>query len=397
MFRFLKGRHRLDTIDQVPPSVDGNGQAQADKFSLRDPSPRMRMFLIVLTILLIGGAAWLVEYFVRGRYFQETNNAYVQVDQVTISSKLAGFVTEVPVADNSVVQDGTVLVRLDPADYQTRAASADAGIAAALAQRRVTEATLREVQAAVGEAEAAVAGARADLDFTLREVTRYTPLAQSGAEPREKLSQLRADHARAVAALAARQAQLAVARHRVATIGAQEGEAKAQAALARSERQAATNDLSRTTLKAPVAGRVADKSVRVGQFVQPGVRLMTLVPLKGVYVEANFKETQVGLMRPGQSAQVRIDALPDVTFHGVVESITPGTGANFSLIPPENATGNFTKIVQRVPVRIRLEPLSDAARRALVPGLSVEVEVDTRSGREEIEALRAEQEQGAER
>jgi membrane fusion protein (multidrug efflux system) len=383
----------MNSTAPVPAEVqepDGAGEARQGM-----PPGRKRMLLVLLALAVIGGIGWFLDYHFRGRYFEDTNNAYVHVDQVAISSKLAGFVTAVPVADNAVVHAGALLVSLDPADYRTRAASADASIAAALSQGQVTSATLAEALAAIGEAEAGVRAARADLDYAAREVVRYTPLAASGAEPREKLSQHQAGRDRATAQLDARQAQLDIARRRIATITAQEGQARAQAGLARAEKEAATNDLSRTVLKAPLAGRVADRSVRVGQFVQPGVRLMTLVPLKGVYVEANFKETQVGLMRPGQPAEVRIDALPDVAFHGVVESITPGTGANFSLIPPENATGNFTKIVQRVPVRIRLEPLSEAARRALVPGLSVEVEVDTRSGREELEALRAEQERGA--
>lgn len=377
-----------------PVAADDQDPVEGSEARQGMPPGRKRILLGLLAVAVIGGIGWFLDYHFRGRYFEGTNNAYVHIDQVAISSKLAGFVTDVPVADNAVVPEGTLLVSLDPTDFRTRAASADAGIAAALSQGQITAATLAEAQAAIGEAEAGVRSARADLDYATREVARYTPLAASGAEPREKLSQRQAERDRATAQLAARQAQLAIARRRIATITAQEGQARAQAALARAEKEAATNDLARTTLKAPLAGRVADKTVRVGQFVQPGVRLLTLVPLKGVYVEANFKETQVGLMRPGQPAEVRIDALPDVTFHGVVESITPGTGANFSLVPPENATGNFTKIVQRVPVRIRLEPLSDAARRALVPGLSVEVEVDTRSGREELETLRAEQERG---
>lgn len=385
----------MDSTQPVPAVSQEAEQAEESRKGM--PSGRKRVLLIVLAVIVIGGIGWFLEYYFRGRYFQETNNAYVQVDQVAISSKLAGFVTSVPVEDNAIVREGALLVSLDPTDYRTRAASADAGIAAAVSQGRVTAASLAEARAAIAEAEAGVRAARADADFAAREVARYAPLAASGAEPAEKLSQRRADQDRARAQLTARQAQLDVARRRIATITAQQGQSRAQADLARADRRSAANDLERTALKAPLAGRVADKSVRVGQFVQPGVRLMTLVPLKGVYIEANFKETQVGLMRPGQPAEVRVDALPGVAFRGVVESITPGTGANFSLIPPENATGNFTKIVQRVPVRIRLEPLSEAARRALAPGLSVEVEVDTRSGQEELETLRAEQERGTER
>jgi len=136
---------------------------------------------------------------------------------------------------------------------------------------------------------------------------------------------------------------------------------------------------------------VASLGVRVGQFVSPGQRLMTLVPDGSLYVVANFKETQLGLMRPGQMAEIRVDALPGVVFHGEVESTSPGTGAQFSLIPPQNATGNFTKIVQRVPVRIRIYA-GPVSRRVLVPGLSLSVSVDTSAGKEELAAIRAEQE-----
>jgi membrane fusion protein (multidrug efflux system) len=184
-------------------------------------------------------------------------------------------------------------------------------------------------------------------------------------------------------------AALGQAERRIETIGAQARQNSAQADAARVRREAAANDLASTRLTAPINGRIANRNIRVGQFVQPGARLMTVVP-KEIYVVANFKETQMGLMRPGLPARIRVDALPGVTFTGAVTSITPGTGANFSMIPPQNATGNFTKIVQRVPVRIRIDA-GPAAQRVLVPGLSVEVEVDTRTASKVIDSIRAEQ------
>lgn len=341
---------------------------------------------LVAAVLI--GVVWYVDYDRRGRFMESTDNAYVKADLVTISSKLAGFIDEVPVADNQVVGRGDPLVIVDPTDYNIRIAAAEADIRSSLAAERVTQLSVREAEASVSQASAALDAADADFAYANRELTRYAPLVASGAEPKAELSRLKAGREKARAQVAAQRAQLLAAQRRVASIRAQADQSQAAADAARVQRRAAANDLSRTRLSAPIAGRVADSNVRVGQFVQPGVPLMTIVPGNDVYIEANFKETQIGLMRPGQPVEIKVDALSDVTFDGVVASISPGTGANFSLIPPENATGNFTKIVQRVPVRIRLVGLSAEARRMLVPGLSAEVTVDTRSGRQAIDRLR---------
>jgi membrane fusion protein (multidrug efflux system) len=195
---------------------------------------------------------------------------------------------------------------------------------------------------------------------------------------------------KAAASVTAQQASLAAARGKLEAARAQLGQAGAQIEAARAQADAARTDLATTRLIAPVPGTVASSSVRIGQFVQPGQRLLTIVPVQAIYIEANFKETQIGLMRPGQPATIEVDALPGVEFHGKVESVTPGTGATFSLIPPQNATGNFTKIVQRVPVRIRIDA-GPEARRVLVPGLSLRVDVDTIDARGAIHQIRNEE------
>ncbi len=335
--------------------------------------------LAALALLLLVGLGWLVSYELRGRYFQATDDAAVAADSVTISAKLSGYVRASAVADNQEVARGAPLLDIDPTDYATHLAAARADLGSALAAARAAT-------AGQAEAEAAARAAKIDADLAAREVERYTPLARSGAEPAEKLAQLTATRDRAVAALAQ-------ARARIASVAAQASQLAAHSDAARVAEQSAGNDLAATHLVAPIAGRVASKALRVGQFVQPGQRLLTIVPTSDAYVLANFKETQVGLMRPGQPAEIRVDALPGVHFAGMVESITPGTGANFSLIPPQNATGNFTKIVQRVPVRIRILA-GPVARRVLVPGLSVVVSVDTRGGAAEMDAIRAEADSG---
>jgi membrane fusion protein (multidrug efflux system) len=327
-----------------------------------------------------------------GRYFEDTNDATIQADQVAISSKLSGYVRAVPVQDNQHVAVGSLLAEVDPVDYQTKVAMADADIASSVAAETAVKASQDEARAGVAEALARLKVAGSNLAYAQREVVRYGPLAATGAEPATTLSQLEANRDRASAEFASSRAALEQAQKRVASIGAQAAQNAAQADVARARRQAAANDLSATRLTAPVAGRIASGNVRVGQFVQPGTRLMTVVP-EEIYVVANFKETQMGLMRPGLPAKIHVDALPGITFTGAVTSVTPGTGATFSMIPPQNATGNFTKIVQRIPVRIRIDA-GPAARRVLVPGLSLEVEVDTRTANNVIDAIRSEQEHG---
>jgi membrane fusion protein (multidrug efflux system) len=354
-------------------------------------SGRVKLAGIVAALLAAGAAlAWYWHYRTTARFMQDTNDATIQADQVAIAAKLAGYVRMVPVAENQSVAAGALLAEIDPVDIAARLAAADAGIATAMAARNASLASRAEAEAGIAQARASLQAAEAGLALGSREVDRYRPLVTAGAEPVERLSQLIAQRDKARADLAAARAALVSAQRRVESISADTARLTAQTGSARAERQAANNDLAATRLTAPVAGRVANRSVRPGQFVQPGMRLMTLVPAQDLYVVANFKETQVGLMRPGQAAKIHVDALPDVTFTGSVESITPGTGANFSLIPPQNATGNFTKIVQRVPVRIRIDA-GPAARRVLVPGLSLNVEVDTRTGKADLDAIRAEQ------
>jgi membrane fusion protein (multidrug efflux system) len=252
-------------------------------------------------------------------------------------------------------------------------------------------AAIQEAQSATGQARAALQASQRDLAYLNGEVARMRPLVASGAEPRQAFDQLVANRDKAAADVSAKQAALAAANDRVVSARAQAGQSTAQIKAAQAQREAASTDLATTRITAPIGGKVGNSTVRIGQFVQPGQRLMTIVPTEAIYVEANFKETQIGLMRPGQPVTVHVDALPDVDFHGTVESITPGTGANFSLIPPQNATGNFTKIVQRVPVRIRINA-GPESRKVLVPGLSLSVEVDTRAAKSTIDAIRNEQE-----
>ena len=347
--------------------------------------------LLVVAIVTVG---WAVYFQTHGRYLVSTDDAYIRADAVTVSAKVSGYVEEVYVGDNQPVTAGQPLVRIDPRDYKAQAAQYQAQIDVADADAANVEASIRQQEAAVEQARAQLAAARTDQTFAASQVERYGPLAASGAETREKLSNLKNQASQAANTVAARAAALAEAERRIAGLKAQVRQADAQSEAAKAQLSAADVNLASTTLRAPVAGKVGDKGVRVGQFVQPGLRLMSVVPVQAIYIVANYKETQIGLMRPGQPATIAVDALPGVRLHGHVDSVAPGTDAQFSILPPQNATGNFTKIVQRVPVRIAIDA-GPEARRVLVPGLSLTVVVDTLSMKGDLQRIKREAHDGA--
>jgi membrane fusion protein (multidrug efflux system) len=351
-------------------------------------SPRARFVLLALVAaVVIAALVYFIRYETRGKYLEGTNDAYLGADAVTVSPKISGYVEQVLVADNQDVKAGQPLVRIDPRDYKATTAQYQAQIDVARANADNVRAGIGEQEAAIAQARAQLASSRADAAFAAGEVARYTPLAASGAETREKLTTLRNQATQAASTAAAQAAALESAERRIGSLKAQVRQAEAQGEAAQAQLAAANVNLGSTVVRASVAGRVGDKSVRVGQFVQSGTRMMSVVPLQAIYIVANFKETQVGLMRAGQPATISIDALAGVSLRGHVESIAPGTGAQFSLLPPQNATGNFTKIVQRVPVRIAIDA-GPETRRLLVPGLSVDVTVDTIGAKGEIARMK---------
>lgn len=351
-------------------------------------NPRLRLWLVIGALVLsILGTIWFVRHQEFGRFQQSTDNAYLAADSVVVAPKIAGYVDAVLVVENQAVQSGQPLLRLDTRDYRAQASQAAAQIAIALAGGETLRAQRREQEAAIEEAHAQLGAASAQARLAADQVARYRPLAATGAEPKEKLDQLVFQSRQAVSQVDAAEAALAAARQRLDTLGKQLGQADAQADSARAQREISELNIASANLTASITGRVGDMTVRAGQFVQPGQRLMSLVPRDQVYVTANFKETQLGLIRPGQPVRIEVDALPGLVLRGRVESIAPGTGAEFSILPPQNATGNFTKIVQRVPVRIALQSTAEV-RRLLVPGMSVGVTIDTRNARGQLERLR---------
>jgi len=381
------------TAGEAVPQGDSGLPAGSSAAARRSPLRRngVRIVLGVVTVAILAGLAlWFVYYQNTGRYLQSTEDAYIQADAVVVAPRISGYVDEVFVSENQTVEEGTPLVQIDAREYRAQAAQATAQIDVARANAGTIRAQISEQRAAVNRAQAQLEAASNDLQFARREVTRYEPLVETGAEPRERLSQLRNTVEQAEARVATQRAELASARRRIGSLESQVTQALAQGEASQAQLESTNLDVGATLVRASIAGRVGSKSVQTGQFVQAGTRMMSIVPVEELYIEANFKETQVGLMRVGQPVTIEIDALDGIELHGRVASFAPGTGAQFSILPPENATGNFTKIVQRIPVRIAIEP-GAATRALLLPGMSVEVTVDTRAAKGEIEQIEEEQ------
>jgi membrane fusion protein (multidrug efflux system) len=339
----------------------------------------VRRFLLPIGVaVLIAAVLALAYWWLVGRFMQSTDDAYLQADSVTVAPKVSGYITDVYVGDNVTVKPGDPLVRLDSRQYQAALDQAQATVDARQADIQRAQAGIQQQRAAIEQAKAQLLVAQVASRHAEDEVRRYAPLATTGAESGDQLSVLISNRDQAHATLAADAAAVDQAQARITDLTAQIAQARAQLEAAQASARQSQLDMQDTLVRSTLAGRVGDRTVRVGQYAQPGTRLMTIVPVQSVYLTANFKETQIGRMRAGQHASIHVDALPDADIHGVVDSFAPGTGSEFALLPPENATGNFTKIVQRVPVRIRLDT-NEQTRKLLVPGLSVTVDVDTRS------------------
>ncbi len=362
------------------PAPSGSTPGDVSKESATPSSRRSKAGKILLPVAIVLAVVAVVAlgyWWTVGRFMQSTDDAYLRADNMTVAPKVSGYVTDVYVGDNATVKAGDPLVRLDGRQYQAALDQAQATVDARQADIQRAQAGILQQRAAIEQAKAQQLAAQISSRHAEDEVRRYGPLATTGAESSDQLSVLTSNRDQAQATLAADTAALDQAQARIADLNAQIAQAHAQLEAAQASARQSKLDLEDTLIRSSLPGRVGDRSVRVGQYAQPGTRMMTVVPVQGVYLTANFKETQIGLMRAGQHASVHVDALPDTELRGVVESFAPGTGAEFALLPPENATGNFTKIVQRVPVRIRLDT-DDQTRKLLVPGLSVTVKVDTR-------------------
>jgi membrane fusion protein (multidrug efflux system) len=348
------------------------------------PAPPLRKRLalrpILLSALAVGvigfAGSWGYDWLMHGRFIVSTDDAYVGAPISPLSSRVSGHIVDVLVANNQSVHKDDLLVKIDDGDYRLAVESAGERIDTQTASLARVDKQISQQSALIDQARAQIVAADADAQRASNDYDRQKTLAAADFNSRSKLDQALADRDRSAATLQSAMAGLNAVEAGIEVLKAQKVElehsrAELETALAKARR-----DLSFTEVRAPYDGVVGNKAAQLGMLVEPGTRLLALVPLEAVYVDANFKETQLGRIKPGMTAKVHADAWPNRVFVGKVASFSPATGAIFSLLPPENATGNFTKIVQRVPVRIVFQP-DDMKDMVLRPGLSVTVEVDT--------------------
>jgi membrane fusion protein (multidrug efflux system) len=347
--------------EQTPPGEQGHDEAH--KGVLRRPFVIVAAALLALTAVASGYIYW--DY---ASHFESTDDAFIQSRQFGVAPKVAGYITAVPVTDNQHVAAGDVVARIDDRDYRIALEQAQAQVAAAKANLQNIDAQISVQQAQITASQAQVEQAQAALTFAEQQAARYADLAQRAAGTVQMAEQTASTLRQDQAAVRNSQAALTVAQRQIDSLKAQRNSAEASLAQAYAQRDQAELNLSYTTVTAAQAGRVVNLTAAVGQYAQAGTNLTMFVP-DDIWVVANYKETQLAHMRPGQTVTMRIDAYSNRTVRGHVDSVQSGSGAAFSLLPPENATGNFIKVVQRVPVKIVMEnPPADVA---LGPGMSV--------------------------
>ncbi|WP_423200181.1 MULTISPECIES: HlyD family secretion protein [unclassified Cupriavidus] len=354
-------------------------RAHPDAVSVTQPGRNTRRLAIAAAIVVVGAGllAFGAHWWTTGRYVEETDDAYVGGDVTVIGSKVSGYLTEVAVTDNQAVHAGDLLARIDDRDYRAVLARAEGAVAAQQALLANLDATQRLQEAVIAQARAGVAATDAETVRARDDQRRYASLVLKQAVSTQSSEKAEADFRQSLANGQKAQAALTAAQRQLDVIGTQKLQAQAALAQAIAERDLARLNVGYTEVRAPVDGTVGNRRARVGAYAASGAQLMSVVPANGLWIDANFKESQLARMQPGMRVAIVADVLPGRVFHGRLGSLAPATGAQFSVLPPENATGNFTKIVQRVPVRVLLDD-ADARLGLLRPGLSVTAEVDTK-------------------
>ena len=371
-----------DAPEAAPP-------ADAKVESAKPKSPTRRRVLVgVGAVAILAGIYFGYHYMVVGRYMVTTDDAYVRANNTTMGAKIPGHIAKVMVGDNARVGAGNVVFMIDDGDYRLAVESARAKVDTQQAtierigrQAKAQESAVEQAQAQLVSAEAAIK--RAEADFA-----RQESLSTKGFASKATFDVSQAGRDQAQAAVQGAKAALDAAQTQVDVINAQKAEAEGQLQELRSALAKAVRDLSFTTVRAPVDGIFSNRIVNVGDYVQPGQRLANVVPIDDVYIDANYKETQLGRLKPGQHVSITVDAVSGRTIKGIVDSLAPASGSVFTLLPPDNATGNFTKVVQRVPVRIRV-PFSVARESLLRPGMSVVTTVNTKPSPDGVDPIAA--------
>jgi membrane fusion protein (multidrug efflux system) len=334
---------------------------------------RILVFVVAIAIIVIVSTNW--NRWEGGTGWQRTDDAYLQSDLTPITSKVAGYIRELPIQDFDRVHRGQVLAQLVDDDYRAAVAQAVASIAAATAREQTLKAQ-RELQLAnIQAAQAVVAASTAQREQNARDIARQLRLLQTGSSSTEAREKLDTAHAQLDAQLAQTRAQAVAAERELAVLDGEIAQNQAALETARAALIVARLNLEYTTVIAPQNGVIGQRQVKPGQLVGAGTQITTLTPLPNVWVIANYKETQVTHMASGQRAEITVDSFPGHKLRGHLLAFSPGSGAEFALLPPDNATGNFTKVVQRIPVKIVIDDADGLADR-LAPGMSVEASVD---------------------
>jgi membrane fusion protein (multidrug efflux system) len=357
--------------------------AFAKKFNFR------RMLMTGAALAVLAGAVWYGwDYWTVGQYLVSTDDAYVKADNTTIAPKVSGYLREVLVGDNESVRAAQVLARIDERDYRVALDQANADVLAADAAITSKQAQLEVQQTVIDAAKATVDVDSATVMFAAQENKRYTDLASTGYGSLQNAQQAQSRIAAAQATVQRDTANLAAALKQVDLLKAEIAQARAARGRAAAVQNQAELNLGYTAIVAPIDGVVGNRTLRVGQFVQAGTQLMSVVPVASAYIVANYKETQLTDVREGQAVTIAVDTFPGQVVHGHVDSIAPASGQEFALLPPDNATGNFTKVVQRIPVKIALDAGNDTAVE-LRPGMSVIPTIETKSQAQHRQAVAA--------
>jgi membrane fusion protein (multidrug efflux system) len=375
-------------ISQPPPAVqparnddesrlESNGETDAPKPRRNRRGGFKRVALAVLILLAGPGLAKVAfNWWTAGRFIESTDDAYVGGDVTVIAPKVPGFISKLAVGDNQFVHAGDLLLKLDDRDYLAAQAKAEAAVAIQQAALTNLDATRHLQEAVIAQAQATIAAADAETVRARDDQSRLTRLLKDRAVSVQESQKADAGYKEAIAVGEKSRAGLVAAQRQLEVIGTQKLQAQAALEQAMAERDLARLNVSYTELRAPIDGTVGNRSAQVGAYATAGSQLISLVPARGLWIDGNFKESQLAGIRPGSPASMEVDSIPGKIFRGRVSSVAPATGAQFSVLPPENATGNFTKIVQRVAVRIVLDD-ETSTHGQLRPGLSVTVRVNT--------------------
>lgn len=342
------------------------------------PAQLKRRLLVFLFLVLLIALGFFAHWYWKGRFYESTDNAYVQGEITRVSSQLGARIDNVLVQDNQHVNKGDLLVRLEADDFRFAVERARATLATREAERLQADSRLTQQSSLIAAGQAQVSASQATLGRAQLDLNRAQALRKPGFVSEERVTTLSAENNVARSQVSKAQADLQGQRQQVSALEAELKRLDAQIATARTDLAQAELNLTRSEIHAPISGMIGQRSARDGQFVQAGAYLLSIVPDQDIWVQANFKETQIGKMQPGQRAELVFDSYPDTPIEGRVDSLFAASGAQFSLLPPDNATGNFTKVVQRIPVKLTF-PADNPLQGRIRPGMSVTATVDLRS------------------